>query len=65
MVQGSEAGDDHLDGQNIDDSDNNNPPWDSDVSEDELLGSIADVSIPGGHSDNSVALAVPPGEDIL
>ena len=41
------------------------PALDSDVDEDELLGAIADVSIPGGHLDDSVALAVPPGEDIL
>ena len=65
MVQGSEAGDDHLGGWNVNDSDDENPLWDSDVNEDELLGAIADVSIPGGHLDGSVALAIPPDEDIL
>ena len=65
MVQGSEAGDDHLGGWNINDSDDENPLWDSDVNEDELLGAIADVSIPGGHLDDSVALAIPPDEDTL
>ena len=62
MVQGSEAGDDHLGGQNVNDSNDENPLWDSDINEDELLGAIADVSIPGGHSDDSVALAIPPDE---
>ena len=38
MVQGLEVGDDHPDGQSIDDSDDKNPLWDSDTDEDELLG---------------------------
>ena len=42
-----------------------NPPHDSDLNEDELLGPPADVSIPGGHSDDSVALIVSPGDDDL
>ena len=33
-----------------------NPPHDSDLDEDKLLGPPADVSVPGGHSDDSVAL---------
>ena len=41
------------------------PPWDSDINEDELLGANTDVSIPGGHLDDLVALVVPLGEDIL
>ena len=65
IVQGSEAGDDHPGGQNINDSNDENPPWDSDINEDELLGAIADVSIPGRHLDDSVALAIPPDEEIL
>ena len=42
-----------------------NPPHDLDLDEDELLGPLADVSVPGGHSDDSVALIVSPGDDDL
>ena len=42
-----------------------NPPHNLDLDEDELLGPLADVSIPGGHSDDSVALIVSPGDDDL
>ena len=42
-----------------------NPPHDSDLDKDELLGLLADISIPGGHSDDSVALVVSPGDDDL
>ena len=42
-----------------------NPPHDSDLDEDELLGPATDVSIPGGHSDDSVALVVSPKDDDL
>ena len=42
-----------------------NPPHDSDLDEDELLGPATDVSVPGGHSDNSVALMVSPKDDDL
>ena len=42
-----------------------NLPHDSDLNEDELLGPPADISIPGGHSDDSVALVVFPGDDDL
>ena len=42
-----------------------NPPHDSDLDEDELLGSATDVSIPVGHSDDSVALMVSPKDDNL
>ena len=42
-----------------------NPPHNSDLDEDKLLGPPADVSIPGGHSDDSVALIVSPGNDDL
>ena len=42
---------------------NQNPPHDSDPNEDELLGPVTDISIPGGHSDNSIALIIPLGED--
>ena len=42
-----------------------NPPHNSDLNEDELLGPPADVSIPRGHSDDSVALVVSPGDNDL
>ena len=42
-----------------------NPPHDSDLDEDELLGLPAGISIPGGHSDDSVALVVSPDDDDL
>ena len=42
-----------------------NPPHDSDLNEDELLGPATDVSIPRGHSDDSVALVVSPKDNDL
>ena len=42
-----------------------NPPHNSDLDEDKLLGPPADVSVPGGHSDDSVALVVSLGDDDL
>ena len=42
-----------------------NPPHDSDLNEDVLLGPLADISIPGGHSNDSIALMVSPGDDDL
>ena len=42
-----------------------NLPHDSDLDEDELLGPATDVSIPGGHSDDSVALVVSLKDDDL
>ena len=36
-------------------------PHDLDLDEDELLGLLADTSVPKGHSDDSVALVVSPG----
>ena len=42
-----------------------NPPHDSDLDEDELLGLATDISVPGGHSDDSVALVVSPKDDDL
>ena len=42
-----------------------NPPHDSDLDEDELLGPATDVSIPRGHSDDSVALVVSLKDDDL
>ena len=37
-----------------------NPPHDLDLNEDEFLGLATDISIPRGHSDDSVALMVSP-----
>ena len=42
-----------------------NPPHDSDLNEDELLGPATNVSVPGGQSDDSVALVVSPKDDDL
>ena len=42
-----------------------NPPHNSDPDEDELLGLVTDISVPRGHSNDSIALVVSPGEDDL
>ena len=47
------------------DSTDQNLPHDSDPNEDELLGPINNISIPGEHSDDSITLIIPPGEDNL
>ena len=36
------------------------PPHDSDPNEDKLLGPPTDISVPGGHSDDSITLVVSP-----
>ena len=61
-----EAGDldDHCSHMS-EESTNQNPPHDSDPNEDELLGLVTDISIPGGHSDDSITLFVSLGEDDL
>ena len=51
--------------QTSEESTDQNPPHDSDPNEDELLGPPANISIPGGHSDDSIALIVSPGDDDL
>ena len=51
--------------QMLEESTDQNPPHDSDPDEDELLGPPADISIPRGHSDDSIALMVSPGDDDL
>ena len=68
MQEGSEAGDTVWDdqfSQMSKESTDQNPPHDSDLNEDKLLGMVTDVSIPGGHLDNSITLIIPPGEDNL
>ena len=56
--------DDHCSHMSEDSTDQN-PPHDSDPDKDELLGPVTDISVPGGHSDDSIALIVSPGEDDL
>ena len=51
--------------QTSEESTNQNLPHDSDPDEDELLGLPTDILIPGGHSDDSIALIISPGEDDL
>ena len=51
--------------QTSEESMDQNPPHNLDPNEDELLGLPADISIPGGHSDDSIALVVSPGDDDL
>ena len=51
--------------QMSEESTDQNPPHDSDPDEDELLGLLADISIPGGHSDDSIALVVSTGDNDL
>ena len=64
MLQGSEVEDGPPD-EDSEDSADENPPWDSDVDEEELLGLATDVSAPGEHSDDLIALVIPPEEDNL
>ena len=68
MLQGSETEDgppDDWNSQTSEDSMDMNPPQDSDIDEEELLGPATDVSVPGGHSDDSITLVIPPEEDNL
>ena len=59
-----EAEDDHH-SHASEESTDQNLPHDSDLNEDELLGPATDVSVPRGHSDDSVALMVSPKDDDL
>ena len=66
FLKGSEAeAEDDCHSHVSEESMDQNPPHNSDLDEDELLGPPADISIPGGHSDDSVALVVSPGDDDL
>ena len=58
---------DHVDhcSQTSEESTDQNPPHDSNPDEDELLGLPTDVTVPRGHSDDSIALIVSLGEDDL
>ena len=68
MQEGSEAGytvwDDQF-SQMSEESTDQNPPHDLDLNEDELQGMVTDISVPGGHLDDSITLVIPPGEDNL
>ena len=61
MQQGSEAGDGLQDdwlSQTSEENRDQNPPHNSDLNEEELLGPVTDISVPGGHLDNSIALII-------
>ena len=66
FLQSSEAKaeDDHH-SHALEGSTDQNPPHNLDLNEDKLLGLATDVSVPGGHSDDSVALVVSPKDDDL
>ena len=59
-----EAEDDHH-SHASEESMDQNPPHDSDLNENELLGLATNVSIPRGYSDDSVALVVSPKDNDL
>ena len=66
MWEGFEAGDpDDQCSQTSEESTDQNPPHDLDLNEDKLLGTVTDLSVPGGHLDDSITVIVPPGEDDL
>ena len=66
MQESFKAGDpDNQCSKTSDESTDQNPPHDSDLNEDELLGTVTNLSVPRGHSDNSITLIIPPGEDDL
>ena len=60
----AEVNEDHR-SQTSEESTDQNLPHDSDPDEDELLGPPADISIPRGHSDDSITLVISPGDDDL
>ena len=66
MLEDLEAGDheDHC-SQTSEESTNQNPSHKSDPYKDKLLGPPTDISVPRGHSDDSIALVISPGEDDL
>ena len=51
--------------QTSEESTDQNLPHDSDPDEDELLGLPTNISIPRGHSDDSIALIISPGDNDL
>ena len=66
MSEDFEAGDpDDCSSHMSEESTNQNPPHNSDPNEDKLLGPVTDISIPGGHSNDSIALVISLGEEDL
>ena len=51
--------------QMSEESTDQNPPHNSDPDEDKLLGPLADISVPRGHSNDSIALVISLGDDDL
>ena len=51
--------------QMSEESTDQNPPHNSNPDEDKLLGLPTDISIPRGHSNDSIALVISPGDDDL
>ena len=60
----TEAEEDHH-SHTSEESTDQNLPHNLDLNKDELLGLLADISVPGGHSNDSVALVVSLGDDDL
>ena len=60
----AEVEEDHC-SQTSEESTDQNLSHDSDPDEDELLGPPANISVPGGNSNDSIALIVSPGDDDL
>ena len=68
MQQGSKAKDDPQDdqlSQTSKETMDKNPPQNSNLNEEGLLGPVTDISVPGGHSDDLITLSVLPEEDNL
>ena len=66
MSEDLEAGDpDDCCSHMSEESTDQNPPHNSDPDEDKLLGLVTNISVPGGHSNDSITLVVSPGEDDL
>ena len=64
MQEGFEARDTVQDdqfSQTSKESTDQNLPHDLDLDEDELLGTVTDISVPGGHLDDSITLIIPLG----
>ena len=60
----AEVKEDHR-SQMSEESTDQNLPHNSDPDEDELLGLPADISVPRGHSNDSITLIISPGDDDL
>ena len=66
FLKSSEAeAEDDLHSHASEESRDQNPPHNLDLDQDKLLGLATDISVPGGHSDDSIALVVSPKDDDL